>query len=547
MTAPVILAVDDDPTVRSAVEADLRDHYAEHYRVVGASSGDEALHALRRLRARDDPVALLLADQRMPGMTGVELLQHAVELYPDAKRALLTAYADTEAAIAAINDAGVDHYLLKPWHPPEERLYPVLDDLLETWRPPPLVADLRVIGHRWSPASHAVRQLLARNLVPYRWLDLEREPEATTLLELVGEDTAGLPVVVLGDGNAMSRPGLPELAQAVGLKVQAERATYDLVVIGAGPAGLAAGVYGASEGLSTLVVDQISAGGQAGTSSRIENYLGFPAGLSGADLTMRAHQQASRFGAEILTPVCAVRIDRVDPYRIVRLDDGSEVTASGVVVATGVSYRTLQVPGVEGLTGAGVYYAAGRSEALDHEGGEMFVIGGGNSAGQGAMFLTNHAAHVTLLVREPSLAGTMSRYLQEQLESADNLSIRYGTVVTEVKGSDHLEALVLAGGDGTTETVPADALFVFIGMAPRTDWVQPVVATDPAGFLLTGLEVGVRPQGWNVARQPLQLETSAPGVFAAGDVRAGSIKRVASAVGEGAMAVRFVHEHLANL
>jgi thioredoxin reductase (NADPH) len=547
VTLPTILAVDDDPGVLAAVETDLRARYAEHYRILASTSGEEALDVLRELRLADATVALLIVDQRMPGMSGVDLLRAATGLYPDAKRALLTAYADTAAAISAINDASVDYYLLKPWHPPEDNLYPVLDDLLETWRPPPLVADLRLIGHRWSPESHALRQFLTRNLVPYRWLDIERGTDAAVLLDLAGVDTAQLPVLVFGDGRVLPQPEPGELAEALGLRVHAERASYDLVVVGAGPAGLAAGVYGASEGLSTLVVESTAPGGQAGSSSRIENYLGFPAGLSGADLTMRARQQASRFGAEILTPQQAVGISRSDPYRIVRLADGSEITTPTVVIATGVHYRTLDVPGAAALSGVGVYYAAGRAEALNHEGGQAYVIGGGNSAGQGVLFLTSFAEHVTLLVRDTTLAKTMSRYLIDQLEQADSVTIRYETEVVEVKGDRHLETLTLAGRDGVTETVAADALFVFIGMEPRTEWIQDLIACDGAGFVLSGVEVGPQPAGWNVARQPLQLETSVPGVFVAGDARAGSIKRVASAVGEGAMAVRFVHEHLASL
>ena len=547
MTLPTILTVDDDRTVLAAVQADLRERYAERYRIVAAGSGEEGLEVLRELRLRDDPVALVLADQRMPGMTGVQLLREAAALHPESKRALLTAYADTEAAIAAINEAGADHYLLKPWHPPEERLYPVLDDLLETWRPPPMVADLRLIGHRWSAGSRAARQFLARNLVPYRWVDIERGTDGAELLALAGVDASELPVAVLGDGTALVQPDLVALAEAVGLRVHAQRATYDLVVVGAGPAGLAAGVYGASEGLSTLVVDQTAAGGQAGTSSRIENYLGFPAGLSGADLTMRARQQASRFGAEILVPQQAVSLTRADPYRIVGFADGSEVTASAVVIAAGVDYRTLDVPGAAELTSAGIYYAAGRAEALDHEGGQVYVVGGGNSAGQAAMYLSAFAKQVTLLVRDAGLDATMSRYLIDQLEHTDNVTLRYATSVTECKGTDHLEALTISTADGTVETVPADGLFVFIGMAPRTDWIDDLVARDTAGFVLTGTEVGIRPQGWNAPRPPLQLETNVPGVFVAGDIHAGSMKRVASAVGEGAMAVRCVHEHLATL
>jgi thioredoxin reductase (NADPH) len=548
MSRPTILTVDDDRSVLAAIEEDLRAHYGREYRIAAADSGAAALELLARLRLREESVALLLVDQRMPGMSGVELLERAIPLYPDAKRALLTAYADTEAAIRAINLVGVDHYLLKPWDPPEERLYPVLDDLLGAWRPPWPQADVRLVGNRWSRPSTALREFLARNLVPYRWLDVEREPEARQLLELAGLDAGRLPVVLLADGTVLTQPEATELAERVGLRVHAEREAYDLVVVGAGPAGLAAGVYGASEGLSTLVVEREAPGGQAGTSSRIENYLGFPAGLSGADLTMRARQQAARFGAEILTPQEAVGVSREDPYRIVHFADGSEVTASTLVIATGVSYRALDVPGVEPLAGAGVYYNAGRAEALDHADGQVYVVGGGNSAGQGAMFLAGFAEQVTLLVRDETLATTMSRYLIDQLESTGNIRIRYATSVVEAKGVDHLEVLTVADkATGTTEQVRADGLFVFIGMQPRTDWIAGLVERDEGGFIPAGSDLGPEPRGWPLGeRPPLPLETNVPGVFVAGDVRHGSIKRVASAVGEGSMAVRFAHERLAG-
>ncbi len=547
MTRPLILAIDDDRSVLTAVEEDLQARYAHDYRILGATSGAEALELLRELRLRDDPVALLLADQRMPGMTGVELLQQSRELYPDAKRALLTAYADTEAAIRAINDAGVEHYLLKPWHPPEERLYPVLDDLLETWRPPAPTADLRLIGHRWSRPSTAIREFLARNLVPFRWLDIEREDEAAELLDLADLGAERLPVLVLGDGSTMVDPSPAEVADRIGLRWHAERDVYDLVVVGAGPAGLAAGLYGASEGLSTLVVERTAPGGQAGTSSRIENYLGFPAGLSGADLTMRARQQVTRFGAEILTPAEVVGVTRADPYFVLAFAGGEEVTTPALIIATGVDYRTLDVPGVQALTGVGVYYSAGRAEAIEHTGGQVFLVGGGNSAGQGAMFLRGFADEVTLLVRDENLDATMSRYLVDQLEAADNVRIRYHASVVEAKGVDHLESLTIADVvTGTTEEVAADALFVFIGMAPRTDWLGGLVERDPGGFILAGADLGTQPPGWPLDRPPHPLETNVPGVLVAGDVRYGSIKRVASAVGEGSMAVRFVHERLAG-
>ena len=547
MTRPTILAVDDDRAVLAAVEQDLRARYAESHRIVAVDNGPEALDVLRRLRLREEPVALMVVDQRMPGMSGVELLEQTLDLYPGAKRVLLTAYADTEAAIRAINTAGVDHYLLKPWHPPQDRLYPVLDDLLGTWRPPAVVADLRLVGQRWSRPSIATREFLARNLVPYRWLEIDRDPEAAQLLGLAGLDASRLPVVVLDDGTSLVAPTSVELAERIGLHVAPERQAYDLVVVGAGPAGLAAGVYGASEGLATLVVERTAPGGQAGTSSRIENYLGFPSGLSGADLTMRASQQAARFGAEILTPKEVGGVRRRDPYLLVDFADGSEVTTSALLVASGVDYRTLDVPGVAGLTGAGIYYSAGRAEALEHAGGAVFVVGGGNSAGQGAMFLSTFATRVTLLVRDDTLASTMSRYLVDQLEATDNISIRYRASVVEAKGRDHLELLSIAdAATGTTEQVRADGLFVFIGMSPRTDWIADLVERDAGGFLLTGADLGEHPRGWPLDRPPLALETNVPGVLAAGDVRHGSIKRVASAVGEGSMAVRFVHERLAG-
>jgi thioredoxin reductase (NADPH) len=543
MSKPALLAVDDDGPVLAAVERDLRSRYAEQYQIYTAASGEQALDLLRRLRLREDPVALLLVDQRMPGMSGVELLTAARRLYPDARRVLLTAYADTDAAIKAINDADVQHYLLKPWDPPEDRLYPVLDDLLETWRQPPPFANLRLVGDRWSQSSHAIREFLARNLVPYRWLDIESDAQARELLEVAQIDAGALPVLVLDDGEVLVRPDLHEVGARIGLRARAERAAYDLVVVGAGPAGLAAGVYGASEGLSTLIVECSAPGGQAGTTSKIENYLGFPVGLSGADLTMRAREQAVRFGAEILVPAEVVGVRRADPYTVARLEDGSEVSASTLLVATGVKYRTLDVPGAAGLTGAGVYYGAGRAEGVDHEGGRVFVVGGGNSAGQAALFLSEFAASVTLLIRGEDLAATMSRYLVDRLAASEKITVENHTEVAGALGTRRLEGLRLRTGTAERE-VPADALFVFIGQAPRTGWLDGVVRRDDRGFLLTGLDLGPSPQDWPLAAPPLPLETSVPGVFAAGDVRHGSGNRIAAAVGEGAMAVRFAHQRL---
>src|SRR5215210_5441290 len=546
MSRPAILAVDDDAPVLAAVERDLRERYAEHYQVLAASSGDQALDLLRRLRLREDAVALLLVDQRMPGMSGTEFLAASRELYPDAKRVLLTAYADTDAAIRAINDADVHHYLLKPWDPPEERLYPVLDDLLETWRRPPPATNLRLLGDRWSASSHALRQFLARNLVPYRWMDVESDPQAQALLQLTRADAGRLPIVLLDDGDMLVQPDLPVLAERIGLRTRAQRQAYDLVVVGAGPAGLAAGVYGASEGLSTLVLECNAPGGQAGTTSRIENYLGFPVGLSGADLTLRAREQAIRFGAEILVPAEVAGLRREDPYTVIRLSDGSEVSASTLLVASGVNYRTLDVPGAAALTGMGVYYGAGRAEGVDHAGGRVFVVGGGNSAGQAAVFMAQFAASVTLLIRGGDLAATMSRYLIDRLGASEKISVEYHTEVAGALGTRRLEGLRLRSNGTDEQEVAADALFVFVGQAPRTSWLDGVVRRDDRGFVLTGMDLGNPPPGWPLDVPPLPLETSVPGVFAAGDVRHGSVKRIASAVGEGAMAVRFAHEHLAR-
>jgi thioredoxin reductase (NADPH) len=545
MGLPVLLAVDDDAPVLAAVERDLRDRYGEHYQILAAGSGEVALDLLRRLKLREEPVALLLVDQRMPGMNGTEVLTASRELFPDARRVLLTAYADTDAAIRAINDAGVEYYLLKPWDPPEDRLYPVLDDLLETWRRPAPTTNLRLIGDRWSADTHEVRQFLARNLVPYRWLDVETDQQARDLLKLARTDAGELPVVVLDDGEVLPAPDLHALAERIGLHVRADRDAYDLVIVGAGPAGLAAAVYGASEGLDTLLLECSAPGGQAGTTSRIENYLGFPVGLSGADLTLRAREQAIRFGAEVLVPTEAVGLTRADPYSVIALADGSEVSASAMVIATGVTYRTLSVPGAAELGGRGVYYGAGRSEAADHAGGHVFVVGGGNSAGQAAVFLSAFAARVTILVRGADLTSTMSRYLTDRIEASDRITVEVGTEVAGAIGSHRLEALRLRTGTEERE-VPADAVFVFIGQAPHTAWLDGAVRRDARGFVLTGADLGSPPPEWPLEVPPLPLETSVPRVFAAGDVRHGSVKRIASAVGEGAMAVSFAHERLAG-
>jgi thioredoxin reductase (NADPH) len=553
LAKPTILAVDDDRVVLSAVERDLRRQYGRGYRILGADSGAAALDALNQLKLRGDPVALLVADQRMPRMTGVEFLAQAIDLFPNAKRVLLTAYADTEAAIRAINDIRLDHYLMKPWDPPEERLYPVLSDLLDDWQASyrPAFEGVRVIGHRWSPHAHAVKDFLARNQLPYQWLDLESDPAALQYLGAAGADPAVLPVVIFPDGSHLVQPATAQVAEKVGLRTHAQAPFYDLVIAGSGPAGLAAGVYGASEGLRTLIIEREATGGQAGQSSRIENYLGFPVGLSGLDLARRAVAQATRFGTEILTPqeVAAVRLN--EHYKLLTLADGAEVSCHALLVATGVQYRKLEAPGVEALTGAGIYYGAAVTEAISTRGQNVFVIGGGNSAGQAAMYLSGFARSVTILVRGHGLAESMSQYLIDQINATTNISVRTRAGVTGAHGRGNLETLTITDADsGASEEVPAAAMFIFIGALPRTDWLGDLVERDKAGFIPTGpdlLRDGKRPRGWNLGRDPYWLESSVPGIFAAGDVRARSVKRIASAVGEGSMAVQFVHQYLGSL
>lgn len=546
--APVIIAVDDEEGVLHAVERDLVGHYGETFRVLGAESGESALEMLGQLKLRGDPIALLLADQRMPGMSGVEFVSRALELVPDARRALLTAYADTEAAISAINQAGVDHYLLKPWDPPEERLFPILDDLLEEWmagyRPP--FEGVRVIGHRWSADGHRLKEFLGRNRVPYRWLDVEASDEAQLLLDATG-DGVRLPVVVLAEGGVLQAPSIKELADRIGMTDRPELPHYDLAVVGAGPAGLAAAVYGASEGLHTLLIEKEAPGGQAGTSSRIENYLGFPSGLSGSDLAHRGLTQARRLGAEILAPrdVGGIRIE--DGYKILSLGD-EEVSARALLLSSGVSYRRLTAPGCEGLTGAGVYYGAAMSEAKSLAGEDVFIVGGANSAGQAAVFFAAHARTVSLVVRRGSLEASMSEYLVERIGDTPNIEVLADTEVVSVEGTSHLESITLRTTSwGEEWTVPAAAMFVFIGAVPHTDWLGDAVIRDEHGFVVTGPDLAPRDLvGWPLERAPHLFEASVPGVFAAGDVRRGSIKRVASAVGEGSVAVTFVHRFLAE-
>ncbi|CAA9386018.1 Thioredoxin reductase [uncultured Leptolyngbya sp.] len=554
MAKPVILSVDDDPEVLQAVARDLRRAYGDRFRVLRADSGAAALSVLKQLKLRDETAALLLVDQRMPQMSGVEFLEQALELFPKVKRALLTAYADTDAAIRAINTVQIDYYLMKPWDPPEERLYPVLDDLLDDWlssfRPP--FGGIRVIGNRWSPQSHQVKDFLARNQVPYQWLDIELVEEAQHLASYANPQRMPLlPLVLLPDGERLEQPSNVQIAQKIGLKTQAERPFYDLVIVGGGPSGLAAAVYGASEGLETVMIEREAPGGQAGSSSRIENYLGFPVGLSGSDLARRAVTQARRFGVEILTPqeVTGVRVE--DPYRIVKLADGGEISCHALLIATGVAWRKLNVPGLEELTGAGVYYGAAQTEALACQGEDVYIVGGANSAGQAAMYFAKFARQVIMLVRGDSLQKGMSQYLVDQIGAMDNIRVQLNSSVVEAKGETSLSAItILDATSGEKQTVAATSLFIFIGATPYTDWLDGVVQRDKRGFVLAGpdlLRDGKPPKGWTLERAPFLLETNVPGIFVAGDVRYGSVKRVASGVGEGAIAVQFIHQYLSKV
>ena len=550
MGKPVILAVDDDVSVLEMVVQDLRRQYGANYRIQRAASGQAALDTCDQLKKRGDVVALFVSDQRMPGMSGVEFLGKAMELYPDAKRALLTAYADTEAAIQAINTAKINYYLTKPWDPPEERLYPVLNDLLETWKEgyKAPFEGLRVVGPRYTLRDHQVRDFLSRNRVPYVWLDPEQSTEGVDLLTRFKLDDHKLPVVLFGDGSYLVQPGQMELAGKIGLRTQAEKEFYDLVIIGAGLAGLAAAVYGASEGLRTLVIEDEAPGGQAGSSSKIENYLGFPEGLSGQLLAERALIQATRFGAEMLTQK-ATGIRTENNYNIVQLADGREVSCHACLIAVGVFYRRLNTPGVERLTGAGVYYGAAMTEARACVDENVFIVGGANSAGQAAMYFSKYAKKVTMLVRAESLQNSMSKYLIDQIAGTSNIEVRTQCQVVEAQGETRLSCLKLCNGSGSEEIVPASGLFIFIGAAPNTDWLPDTIMRDPNGFLLSGPDLkvdGKLVKSWNQDREPYLLETSVPGIFVAGDVRHGSIKRVASAVGEGSISVQFIHQYLAR-
>jgi len=556
VSKPAFLVVDDDPDVLRAVERDLRNRYADRYRILRADSGKTALDALVELEKRDDTVALFVVDQRMPEMTGVEFLAQAIRLFPEAKRTLLTAYADTDAAIRAINEAKIHHYLLKPWDPPEQNLYPVLDDLLDDWqagyRPP--FAGLRVLGERWSPRSYELREFLARHQVPFRWLDVEkadRDSEVQSALRTLGSDASRLPAVLFPEGAPLMEPSNSELAERIGLRLRSDTAFFDVVIVGGGPAGLAAAVYAASEGLKTVMVEREAPGGQAGLSSRIENYLGFPSGISGSDLARRATTQARRFGVEIICPQQATGLRVEGPYRHVKLADGSELACHSVLLATGVEWRKLNVPGVDRLQGAGVYYGAGSTEAMTCRDEDVYVIGGANSAGQAAMNFSRYASRVVMLVRAESLASTMSRYLIDEIEKTKNISVEFGSSVVEAHGENRLESISIhCGASSEISQVPASSMFIFIGALPGTEWLDGVVERDEKGFILSGSELkrnGKLPADWPLKRDPGLLETSVPGVFAVGDVRRGSVKRVASGVGEGSIAIQFVHSYLAEL
>lgn len=553
MPKPVILAVDDEPAVLSAIERDLRRKYGKEYQLVSAGSGAAALEAVKQLKLRNATVALFLADQRMPEMTGVEFLAQALEQFPDAKRALLTAYADTEAAIRAINQIKLDYYLMKPWDPPDQHLYPVLDDLLDDWQASfrPDFEGLRVLGHRWAPLTHQIKDYLARNQIPYHWSDLETDEESQRLVQSLSLQAAQLPAVLFPDGLYLTQPTNLQIAEKVGRRMQASLPFYDVIIVGGGPAGLAAAVYGASEGLHTLMIEREAPGGQAGTSSRIENYLGFPSGLSGSDLARRAVAQAERFGAEILAPqeVASLRVE--DPYRIVKLVDSTEISCHAMIIATGVSYRKLEVPGVEALTGAGVYYGAAQSEATYYKGEDIYIVGGANSAGQAAMYFSRYARNVTMLVRGDSLAKGMSQYLVDQIGATSNIKVLTNSSVKDVQGEGRLETITITNAaTGKNETVAATAIFIFIGAQPRTEWVAGVLERDDMGFILAGTDLvkdGRLPSGWTLRRQPFWLEASVPGIFVAGDVRHHSVKRMASAVGEGSMAIQFIHQYLSSL
>jgi thioredoxin reductase (NADPH) len=556
MPKPILLSVDDDSDVLRAIERDLRSQYGAEYRVIGSDSPEGALDLLKQLKVRNDSVALLLADQRMPRMNGVAFLQEGMRIFPDAKRALLTAYADTSAAISAINEANINYFFMKPWDPPADHLYPQLDDLLDDWRASyrPAFEGIRVLGTRWSPRCYELRDFLARNYVPYQWIDVElsaSDPETKRLLDALGPEAAKLPAVLFPDGTKLLESVPAQIAQKVGLRTRAQTSFYDLAIIGGGPAGLAAAVYGASEGLHTVMIEREAPGGQAGMSSRIENYLGFPTGLSGGDLARRAVVQAQRFGVEILSPQEAVRARMEGPYRIIQMADGTEISCHALLVATGVQWRRLEAPGIEKLQGAGVYYGGGATEALSCKGEIVYVVGGANSAGQAAINFAKYAEKVVLLVRGSGIGSTMSQYLVDQVQKTPNIQIWTNASVAQAHGEARLEEIsVLCSDTNKVERVPANAMFIFIGALPQTDWLGDLVERDDRGFILTGPDLirdGERPKGWTLDRDPFLLETNVPGLFAVGDVRHGSVKRVAAGVGEGSVAVQFIHQYLSKV
>jgi thioredoxin reductase (NADPH) len=556
MAKPILLTVDDDSDVLRAIERDLRSKYGADYRVMGSESAQGALDLLKQLKVRNDSIALLLADQRMPHMDGVQFLQQGMQLFPKAKRALLTAYADTNAAISAINQAEINYFFLKPWDPPSEHLYPQLDDLLEDWQASyrPTFEGIRVLGTRWSPKSYDLRDFLARNHVPYQWIDVEisaNDPETKQLLEALGPEAANLPVVLFPDGTKLLESLPADVAKKVGLRTRAQTNFYDLAIVGGGPAGLAAAVYGASEGLKTVMIEREAPGGQAGMSSRIENYLGFPSGLSGNDLARRAVVQAQRFGVEILSPLEAVGVRMEGSYRIIKLADGNEISCHALMISTGVQWRRLEATGVDRLQGAGIYYGGGSTEALSCAGEVVYVVGGANSAGQAAMNFAKYAERVVILVRGDSLASTMSQYLIDQIKETPKIQLWANASVVEAHGTSHLEEIsVLCSDTNKVERVPASSMFIFIGALPRTDWLANIVERDERGFILTGPDLirdGQHPKGWTLDRDPFLLETNVPGIFAVGDVRHGSVKRVASGVGEGSVAVQFIHQYLSKV
>ncbi len=556
MAKPILLSVDDDSDVLRSIERDLRSKYGAEYRVIGSDSPEGALDLLKQLKVRNDSVALLLADQRMPRMDGVEFLQQGMKIFPKAKRALLTAYADMNAAISAINQANINYFFLKPWDPPAEHLYPQLDDLLDDWQASyhPAFDGIRVLGTRWSPRSYDLRDFLARNRVPYQWIDVEisgNDPETKRLLDALGPEAGSLPVVLFPDGTRLLESLPADVAKKVGLRTRAQTNFYDLAIVGGGPAGLAAAVYGASEGLKTVMIEREAPGGQAGMSSRIENYLGFPSGLSGSDLARRAVAQAQRFGVEILSPVEVVGVRTEGSYRIMKLVDGNEISCHALMISTGVQWRKLEAEGIARLQGAGVYYGGGATEAMSCKGEIVYVVGGANSAGQAAMNFAKYADRVVILVRGDSLASTMSQYLIDQIKETPNIQIWAHASVVESHGETHLEEIsVLCSDTAKIERVPATSMFIFIGALPQTDWLGDLVERDERGFILTGPDLirdGQHPKGWTLERDPFLLETNVPGIFAVGDVRHGSVKRVASGVGEGSVAVQFIHQYLSKV